>query len=84
MASYFDNGGYTRVWRPVSIADADRPGISWSRRLQAQDMLDEMTFAYQKAALSCALGRPAKDSDVTLPPQRAPLHAQYPAFPAAR
>lgn len=84
MAGCFEYGGYQRVWRPVSIADTDRYNVSWSRRLEAQDMLDEMSFQHQKAAASSALGRPAKDSEVTVAPQRAPLHAQYPAFPAAR
>ena len=84
MAGYFEYGGYQRVWRPVSIADTDRYSVSWSRRLEAQDMLDEMSFQHHKAAASCALGRPAKDSEVTVAPQRAPLHAQYPAFSGAR
>lgn len=84
MSWYSENDSYQQVWRPVSIADVDRYSVSWSRRLAAQEMLDEMSFEHQKTAASCALGRPARDTEVDVLPQRAPLHVQYPAFPAAR
>jgi hypothetical protein len=84
MTVYYDTEKYQRTWRPVSIADSNRYSVSWSRRIEAQDRLDEVTFQQQIAAASCALGRPAKEKELKVAPQRAPLYTQYPAFPAAR
>ena len=73
-----------RTWRPVSIADANRYSVSWSRRNEAIDKLDKLSFEHQRKAAESALGRKVLDSDLKTRPQRAPLHTQYPAFPAAR
>lgn len=75
---------YQRTWRQKSIADATRQSASWSRRNEAQDLLDAETFAHQKRAAESALGRPVRESELKVPPQRGPLHTQFPSFPAAR
>lgn len=66
------------------MADAARYGVPWARRLQGQDMLDQALFEHQMAAAGCALGRPARPSQLKARPQRAPLHTRYPAHAAAR
>ncbi len=75
---------YQRIWRPVSIADANRYSVSWSRRNDARDRLDDLTFQYQKIAAESALSRNVLDSELKSRPQRGPLHTSYPSFPAAR
>ena len=82
--SFYDRESYQKSWRPVSIADANRPGISWTRRTEAEDLLDGLTFKYQQAAASCALGRNVKISELKSKAQRAPMFTQYPDYPAAR
>jgi hypothetical protein len=81
---WYSNNKYQRTWRPVSIADANRYSVSWSRRNEAKDRLDDLTFQYQKTAAESALGRSVLDSELKTRPQRGPLHTLYPAFPAAR
>jgi hypothetical protein len=83
MGDYYGNK-YQRSWRPVSIADVNRYSVPWVRRREAEDKLDEMCFEHQLASASCALGHKVKEAELKRPPQRAPLHTQYPAFPAAR
>ncbi|MGD2111497.1 MAG: hypothetical protein PVI86_19140, partial [Phycisphaerae bacterium] len=68
----------------MSIADANRYSVSWSRRNEARDRLDDLSFECQKCAAESALGRRITDADLKTRPQRGPLHTQYPAFPAAR
>jgi len=84
MTSYYGGDKFQRSWRPVSIADANRSSASWLRRLEAQDLLEEMSFEHQLAAAACALHRNARESELKAAPQRAPLYTQFPGFPAAR
>jgi hypothetical protein len=80
----YSESKYQRTWRPLSIADANRWSVSWSRRNAAKDKLDDLTFDYQKIAAASALGRNVQASELKCKPQRGPLHTSYPAFPAAR
>ena len=82
--SWYNENKYQRIWRPTSIADANRYSVSWSRRNDARDKLDDLSFEHQKTAAESALGRNVQDSEVNTRPQRGPLYTQYPAFPAAR
>ncbi|MBN2506298.1 MAG: VWA domain-containing protein [Verrucomicrobia bacterium] len=84
MTPFGDPGSYQRFWRPVSIADAARVGGSWSRRNEALDQLDDLTFEHQMAAAASAAGHRVSAADLKTRPQRGPLHTDYPAFPAAR
>ncbi len=81
---WYGENKYQRTWRPVSIADANRYSVSWSRRNDARDKLDDLSFEHQKTAAESALGRNVRDSELKTRPQRGPLHTQSPAFPAAR
>lgn len=81
---WYGESKFRRTWRPVSIADANRYSVSWSRRNEATDKLDDLSFEHQRKAAESALGRRVLDSDLKTRPQRGPLHTQYPAFPAAR
>lgn len=81
---WYNESKFQKTWRPVSISDVNRYSVSWSRRNEAKDKLDELTFEHQKTAAESALGRSISDSELKTKPQRGPLHTQYPAFPAAR
>ena len=80
MASYYNK--YQRSWRPVSIADANRYSVAWSRRIDAQDKLDELMFEHQAAAASCALGRRDREPCAYLPPTARTRTRHAPVFSA--
>lgn len=75
---------YQRTWRPLTIADVNRYSVSWIRRNEARDRLDDLSFEHQKTAAEAALGRTVQDSELKTRPQRGPLHTHYPAYAAAR
>ncbi|MAE63257.1 MAG: hypothetical protein CMJ18_03210 [Phycisphaeraceae bacterium] len=81
----FGDKRYGRIWRPVTIADSYRYSVTWSRRNEALDQLDDESYDHQSAAAASALGRKVRDGELQTRPQRGPLHiAGYPDFPAAR
>ncbi len=84
MSGYDELISYQRPWRPVTIADANRYSVSWRRRTAALDLLNEMIYEHQCEAASCARSKRISGGDLRSKPQKAPVHTQFPAFPAAR